>query len=102
MAQSFGMHVEFTAKAGEADALEALLLEAAEGVASQEDCRLYMVSRSPESPDAVLVTEAWTSEEAHGRSLHDPAVRSMIERAMPLMAAPPRASKLRPVGGKGL
>lgn len=102
MSETYGMHVEFTAQPGRGDELEALLLEAAEGTAAVEDCLLYVVSRSIEQADVVTVTEGWRSEAAHGKSLKDPEVRALIERAMPLMAAPPKASRLRPVGGKGL
>jgi quinol monooxygenase YgiN len=102
MSEPYGMHVEFTAQASRADELEALLLEAAQGAAEVGDCLLYVVSRSLSDADVIAVTEAWRSEAAHGESLKDPAVRALIERAMPLMAGPPKAAKLRPVGGKGL
>ncbi|HEY8770358.1 MAG TPA: antibiotic biosynthesis monooxygenase, partial [Thermoleophilaceae bacterium] len=63
--------------------------------------RLYLVSRSPEDPDAVFVTEAWTSQAAHDASLEDEGARALIARAIPLMAGPPEATALRPLGGKG-
>ena len=62
----------------------------------------YIVSRSPADADTVFVTEAWTTREAHDRSLEDDDVRALIARAMPLMAAPPDAVTLAPAGGKGL
>jgi quinol monooxygenase YgiN len=102
MSETYGMHVEFTAQLGRGDELEALLLDAAAGTASIEDCLLYVVSRAVGQADVVTVTEAWTSEAAHDESLKDPEARALIERAMPLMAAAPKASRLRPVGGKGL
>lgn len=102
MSETYGMHVEFTAQVGQGDQLEALLLEAAEGTTAVEDCLVYIVSRSVEQVDVVTVTEVWRSEAAHDESLKDPGVRALIERAMPLMGAPPKASRLRPVGGKGL
>lgn len=98
----YGMHVRFAAKAGDADALERILLEAAEGARADEACLLYVVSRDPDDPDAVLVTEAWTDRVAHDASLEEPATRALIGRAMPLVAGPPAAEHLRPVGGKGL
>lgn len=100
-AATYGMHVRFTAKAGEGDALATLLLEAAAGTQADADCRLYLVSRDPDDADVVYVTEAWTSREAHDAALEDPATRELIGRAMPLIAGPPEASHLLPAGGKG-
>jgi quinol monooxygenase YgiN len=96
------MHVRFTAQRGRGDELESILLEAATGTDGDADCLLYIVSRSPADPDTVYVTEAWTSREAHDRSLEDEEVRALIARAMPLMAGPPDAVTLAPAGGKGL
>jgi quinol monooxygenase YgiN len=102
MGALFGMNVRFTALAGQAEALAALLLEAAEGAAELEDCRLYVVSRSPADAETVLVTEVWTSREAHDASLDDERAKATIQRALPLLAGRPEAVELRPVGGKGL
>jgi quinol monooxygenase YgiN len=102
MTEPYGMHVRFTAQPGRGDELERLLLEAADGVRLLDECRLYLVSRSPDEPDAVWVTEAWTSREAHDASLTDPAARALIVQAMPLLSGAPLATTLRPVGGKGL
>lgn len=101
MSDPFGMHVRFTAKPGQGDELESILLEAARGTESDEACRLYLVSRSPENADAVWVTEAWTSREAHDASLEDEQAKALIARAMPLLAGPPDGTELRPAGGKG-
>ena len=78
MSEPYGMHVRFTAKTGEADALEGVLLQAAEDARADENCLLYVVSRSPDAPDVVLVTEAWTDRAAHDASLEDPATRALI------------------------
>ena len=102
MAQPYGMHVEFTAKPGQGDELAAILLEAADGARADEDCRLYVVSRSPTNAETVWVTEAWTSREAHDASLKDEAAQALIQRALPLIEGRPDATDLRPVGGKGL
>ena len=98
----FGLHVRFVAQPGQGDALEAILLEADEALAEREACRLHVVSRSPEEPESVWVTEAWTSREEHQRSLEDERVRALIERARPLIADVADRTELRPVGGKGL
>jgi quinol monooxygenase YgiN len=102
MDEPFGMQVRFTARPGEGDALAALLLEAAAGLDALDACLVYLVSRDGEAPDDVWVTEAWSDAEAHTASLEDPAARELIERALPLLASPPEALHLLPLGGKGL
>jgi quinol monooxygenase YgiN len=102
LSEPYGLHVRFTAKPGEGDALAAILLEAAEGVRRLDACRLYLVSRSPDDGDVVFVTEAWTDREAHDASLQDEGARALIGRAMPLLAGAPEATALAPAGGKGL
>jgi quinol monooxygenase YgiN len=62
---------------------------------------LYLVSRSPENPDVLWVTEAWTSKDAHDESLQDETVRAAVQRALPMIAGVER-TELRLVGGKGL
>jgi quinol monooxygenase YgiN len=102
MTGRYGMHVRFTAQPGHGDELAAILLEAAAGTQADDECLLYLVSRSPADENTIYVTEAWTSREAHDHSLEDEAVRALIARAMPLMAGPPDATTLSPAGGKGL
>jgi quinol monooxygenase YgiN len=103
VSELFGLHGCLGAKPGKGDELEAILLEAAGLLESNDDCKLYLVSRQPDEPDAVWVTEAWRSREAHRASLEDEATRALIQRAMPIIAElPQRSVALRPVGGKGL
>ena len=103
MSELFGLHGRLLAQPGKGDELEAILLEAAKALEADDDCFLYVVSRQSDNPEAVWVTEAWTSREAHRASLEDEATRAMIQRAMPLFAeVPERGIELRPVGGKGL
>jgi quinol monooxygenase YgiN len=103
VSEPFGLHGRLLAQPGKGDELEAILLEAAETLDADNDCLLYVVSRQPDNPEAVWVTEAWTSREAHRASLESEATRALIQRAMPLIAElPERSIELRPVGGKGL
>jgi quinol monooxygenase YgiN len=95
----YGLHAHIEAVEGKADDLEALLLEAAAALGDNPDCLLYLVSRSPGLPDAVLVTELWTSKEAHDASLQDERTREQIARGRPMIASF-RADELRPAGGK--
>ena len=96
----YGMFGKLTARPGEGDALEAMLLEAADQLAAVDDCELYVVSRTPDEPEAVWVTEIWSSAEAHTASLEIPAVKELIAKAMPILVGRPEATVVAPVGGK--
>lgn len=95
------MQVRFTARPGHGEELAAVLLEAADGLAGVDACRLYLVSRSPDDAEAVWVTEAWTSRDAHAASLEQESAQELIRRGLPLLAGPPEATELQPLGGKG-
>lgn len=96
------MHGHLKAQPDKGGALVALLLEAADALAENDQCHLYVVSRSLEDPDAVWVTEAWASREAHDGSLRDARIRALIERAMPLIDGSPEGMEVRYEGGKGV
>jgi quinol monooxygenase YgiN len=49
-------------------------------------CLLYEVGISDDEPDAVFVSELWTSADAHRASLQLDSVRAAIEEAMPLLS----------------
>jgi quinol monooxygenase YgiN len=98
----FGLVVSFQAQPGQGDALEALLLEAASSIEAEAACELYVVGRSVEDPDAVWVTEVWTSREAHAASLDDPSAAQLVGRARPLIAGVAERFELSVAGGKGL
>jgi quinol monooxygenase YgiN len=101
--ERFGLHARLLAQPGRGDELEAILLEAARALEGNADCLLYIVSRQPDESDALWVTEAWTSQDAHRASLEDEATRALIQRAMLLIADLPEGRvELRPAGGKGL
>lgn len=102
MTERYGLHGSLRAKTGQGDALADLLLEAAASLNSNTDCILYLVSRAPDDNEVVLVTEVWTSREAHDASLQDAAVKALIQRGMPLIADMPTSTEFVPAGGKGL
>ena len=102
MEQLYGMHGRIHALPGKGDDLEAILLAAADGLRGDPDCLLYVVFRDDADPDAVCVSEAWTSQDAHDASLEQESVKAQLASAMPLLAGRPDATELRPVGGKGL
>jgi quinol monooxygenase YgiN len=98
----FAMQARFVAQPGRAGEFAALLLEGAAALEAEPRCLLYAVFADAGEPDVVWVTEAWTDEQAHRTALEDPATRELIGRALPLLAGPPEARQLDPVGGKGL
>jgi mannose-6-phosphate isomerase-like protein (cupin superfamily)/quinol monooxygenase YgiN len=57
-----GRYAKAVAKPGQADALAERLLKVAEGLRSVPGCELYVINRSADEPDAVWVTELWTSQ----------------------------------------
>jgi quinol monooxygenase YgiN len=87
---------------GQGDALLALLLQAADLVATAPGCEVWIVNRVPDDPDAVWITEVWRSEADHAASLTVEAVREIITLARPLIAGMGERFILEPVGGKGL
>jgi quinol monooxygenase YgiN len=97
----FGMYVKFTAKSGQRDNLVNILMEGAAAEQSTKECELYLVNVSDTEPDIIWVTEVWSDEEAHKASLAREDTREAIQRAMPLIEGV-EATKIRPVGGKGL
>jgi quinol monooxygenase YgiN len=97
----YGLHSQFTAQPGQAETLTEILLAAAEELRSNDACPLYLVSRSPDDPDVIWVTEAWISKAAHDESLQGENVKATIQRARPLIADI-ASIELRLVGGKGI
>jgi quinol monooxygenase YgiN len=98
----YGLQGRFTAQPGKGDELAAILLEAAGSMSALDDCLLYVIGRVPDAPDAVLVYEAWTSQEAHDASLDVEGAQEMIARARPLIAGMSDRVEFKPVGGKGV
>jgi quinol monooxygenase YgiN len=97
---TYGLFGSFSAAPGTRDELVGHLLHAAELLADNEDCLLYLVATT-ESPDEVTVTEAWTDEAAHDASLDDEATRDLIAKARPLIVGMAQ-TRLTFSGGKGL
>ena len=98
----FGMHGKFLAHPGQRDALVSYLLEAVAGLQDVEDCLLYIVNVSPTEPDAVWVTEVWTSKEAHRAFVSPDEFKASIVPGMALIAGMGERIEVVPMGGKGL
>lgn len=97
----FGVSGKFTAKPGQRDALLAILLEAADGMAGVKGCQVYIVGTAPDDPDGVYVTEVWDSKEDHAASLKLPGTPEMIAKARPLIAGMEGVTTT-PLAGVGL
>ena len=97
----FAMYDKVVAKPGQRDAMVEILLEASRLLTPLESCHLYIVNVVPAEPDAIWVTELWSSEADHDASLQMPSVLAVIARAKPLVAGF-EGIRLVPVGGKGL
>ncbi|GIP29311.1 antibiotic biosynthesis monooxygenase [Paenibacillus sp. J23TS9] len=97
----YGAYVKFTAKPGEREILANILLEAAAAAQTVEECEVYIINLSETEPDAIWVTEVWSSSEAHKASLTQPGTKDSIARAMPLIAGV-ESIPVMPLGGKGL
>lgn len=92
----------FTTQPGRRDELAQLLREVTRLPTPMPGCRAYIVYALPDDPDKVGVFEVWDSREAHQSSLQLEAVRTLIERARPLMAGPPESVEVEPLAGVGL
>lgn len=95
----YGLIGKFKAKPGERDALLVLLLESS---SDMPGCRSYIVGKDLADADGIWVTEVWDSKELHAASLQIPAVRAVIQRAMPLIAGFGERFEMEPVGGVGI
>ncbi len=95
----YGMIGKMLATRGNRDALLGLLMESS---GAMPGCLSYVVAKDAADPDAIWVTEAWTTKEAHDASLSLPAVQAVIARARPLIAGFGERIETEPVGGHGL
>jgi quinol monooxygenase YgiN len=98
MALNHGFHATMTAQPGKGDDLVEFLLDAPSLL--NEDCVVFLVSRSAGNPDVVYVTEGWTSEEAHGRFFATEDAQALVAKLQPLLAGESQYIDEVPVGGK--
>ena len=98
---SYGLMGKFTAQPGKRDELVQALLQAATLLGRDPGCLHYVVSTSQE-PDAVWVSEVWSDQGAHDRSLEPEDVRALVQSARPLIAGMSDRTELTVHGGKGL
>ena len=95
----FAFSGKLTAHPGQRDALLEVLNDGVNKLRTLEGCISYIVYESEEDPNDLWITELWTSQEAHAASLHNDAIRAVIQRGKPLIAGM-TAFKLRFAAGK--
>lgn len=94
------LHGNLRAKEGHGDQLADILVKASALVQTAKGCRLYVLSRDPDSADTIWITEIWDSKEDHDGSLLVPGVRELIGQAMPILdGKPERGQELQLLGG---
>ena len=98
-APMYGLMGKMIAKAGQRDALIAILLE---GTGAMPGCLSYIVAKDRANADAIWITEVWDSKESHAASLKLPAVQAAISRGRPIIAGFESHTETEPVGGFGL
>jgi quinol monooxygenase YgiN len=93
-------YAKATAKPGKGKELAEILLAAAESMAGDDGCQLYLVGAEAGEPDRIWVTELWRDQAALDASLE--AVRGSDDatRAMSLVDDW-ELIELDPLGGKG-
>ena len=98
---TYGFTSTMTARPGRGDDVVDLLLRglAPGNPASDDSCRLYLVSRSASDPDVVSVQEGWTSEQDHQRLFRSPAAQALVAGFADLLATEPVYTDLVPVSG---
>ncbi len=85
VAMRFGMQAVITAREGRGEALADIMLQASQIVAGLHGCQLYIVQRSLNNDNKILITEVWDSSDAHKASLTNEKVRDLISQAKPLI-----------------
>lgn len=65
-------------------------------------CLSYIIAKDESDPDALWITEVWTSREEHAASLQLPEVRQAIASGRPLISGFGERFESEPVGGFGL
>ncbi|MBE7734160.1 putative quinol monooxygenase [Devosia faecipullorum] len=95
-----GFHAAIPAHPGQGEALAALLLAAPS--LGNDDCLVFLVSRSASNPDLVSVAEGWSSQDAHAKFFASSAAQAFVAQLAPLIAGEPIYSDAIPVGGKAI
>jgi quinol monooxygenase YgiN len=93
---------KLTAKPEQRQQVIDILLESGKLFDDNPSCHLYLVSEATQDPNAIWVTDLWTTQEAHEEALKVPELRPFVEKSLPLLEGMPEQIEIRPVGGKGV
>ena len=102
MTPRHGIHVRFRALPGRGEELVARLLAGIDELGPLDACELCLVDRAIHDPDAVYVTEVWTSRAEHEAFAARDDAKAFIREVHALVAEPPRITYVMPAGGVGL
>jgi quinol monooxygenase YgiN len=97
-----GRYAKATAVAGKGDQLAELMLAVAAGLQDTPGCELYVINRVPDEPDAVWVTELWSSQEACDAALASAGGDGPSKEDVLALVASFERIDLVPVGGVGM
>ncbi|MFT3669096.1 MAG: antibiotic biosynthesis monooxygenase family protein [Pseudoxanthomonas sp.] len=82
---SYGLATFIKVRAGARDEFVEVLGEVASVACQSPGCLEYIISRVPNDPDGIFVTEFWRSFDDQRGALQLPAIASLIERCAPLI-----------------
>ena len=97
----YGLYSKIEAKAGKRDDVVEILLRDVEKLADA-GCQSYIVNLPKDEPNAIWITEIWTSPKAHQASIELPSVKQAIGDAMPMLTGKFHKIELNVLGGLGL
>ncbi|SER33186.1 Quinol monooxygenase YgiN [Lentzea xinjiangensis] len=93
-----GFHATMTAHPGKGGEVVDFLL--ASPSLTNEDCVVFLVSRSASNPDVIHVTEGWTSEETHHSFFATAEAQELVAQLGELIDGESEYVDAVPVGGK--
>jgi len=92
---------KLVARAGSGERLAELMLAAADGLAGDPGCELYLINRQVGEPDVIWVTELWRSQADLDASIEQLGASDDVAAVMALVGESEMV-ELELLGGKGL
>lgn len=99
---AYGMVLRLTARPGMAGELLAALMDVDRSLRQGAGCLFHVVGRDADDPLGVVVTEAWTSQEAHTAWREGPGVQELVDRVRAAATGPPAVTVVEWHGGSGV